>query len=716
MDTREVERLCEALSLAEPNKKVAVLDGELFLKVNMGNPGKDVIMLLRYERLLEYCFRYGFIGHSMRECEHGSGVGDTGLEDSSFGSWMRAWSPVKSRVVRPAIHSLAVASSTDSGLRGEKASSHGRRWKRRARDKIEVDMGMAHKELGTKRSIPWLCGGNFNEILEDSEKKGGNPRPRFLIKNFRFALDSCGLSDLGFSGPPFTWFNKRDGNHAIMERLDRFVGSWSYRGCRRFFFEDCWADLEECAHIVTRCWNVSLGEQWRAKDLMACLAHCASALGTWNGDNLWHDLLLHDEVYWKQRSRVAWLKDGDRNTRFFHSQASKRKKKNAIQGLLDSFGVWKDQPANIVRVIVSYFLEIFTSSNPSTEDILAVSSSVGQRLSAASRHLLDRPFSVEEVRIVLFDMAHSKVLGLDGFNAGFYQKFWPAIGKSVMEMYLGILNDHHPMRELNHTLIVLILKIERTSKMGDFHPISLCNVSLKIVTKTLANRLSGVLGDLISETQSAFIPGRAIFDNAIVGFECMHALKRKRKGKTGYYAASAILTASCSSSGSLLSWWRILCLWSSPPAGSFKLNVDASVAVSAGIVGLGLAIRDDLGRMRAAGSIGITASLDPSLAKAMAVLHGIRLAIDSGFSPILVESDALGVINVLRDGVIPSSYLGLIVLDIFSFVFVLLLLCNLFACILVLYLYDCMSSCLINSFQLYGNICARVSSSLFLSA
>ncbi|KAL5852219.1 hypothetical protein ACOSQ3_007337 [Xanthoceras sorbifolium] len=80
-----------------------------FLKVNMGNPGKDVIMLLRYERLPEYCFGYGFIGHYMRECEHGFGVGDTGLEDSSFGSWMRASSLVKSRVVRPASDTAIVS-------------------------------------------------------------------------------------------------------------------------------------------------------------------------------------------------------------------------------------------------------------------------------------------------------------------------------------------------------------------------------------------------------------------------------------------------------------------------------------------------------------------------------------------------------------------------------------------------------------------------------
>ncbi|KAK2637683.1 hypothetical protein Ddye_025478 [Dipteronia dyeriana] len=72
--------------------------------------------------------------------------------------------------------------------------------------------------------------------------------------------------------------------------------------------------------------------------------------------------------------------------------------------------------------------------------------------------------------------------------------------------------------------------------MSDFCPISLCNVLCKIMAKALANRLRGVLGDVISETQSAFIPGRLISDNTIMGFKYMHALARRKKGKIGALA------------------------------------------------------------------------------------------------------------------------------------------------------------------------------------
>ena len=47
------------------------------------------------------------------------------------------------------------------------------------------------------------------------------------------------------------------------------------------------------------------------------------------------DLLLKLEIYWAQRSRVAWLKHGDRNTKIFHSKASQRQRRNYIKGIVN---------------------------------------------------------------------------------------------------------------------------------------------------------------------------------------------------------------------------------------------------------------------------------------------------------------------------------------------------------------------------------------------
>jgi hypothetical protein len=86
------------------------------------------------------------------------------------------------------------------------------------------------------------------------------------------------------------------------------------------------------------------------------------------------------------------------------------------------------------------------------------------------------------------------------------------------------------------TKIILIPKSNQTIDLKDFRPISLCNVIYKIISKCLVNRIRPHLDGLIDETQSAFIPGRLLSDNALIAFECFHAIQRNRKQNEFYCA------------------------------------------------------------------------------------------------------------------------------------------------------------------------------------
>ncbi|KAL0454901.1 UNVERIFIED_CONTAM: hypothetical protein Slati_0829300, partial [Sesamum latifolium] len=59
---------------------------------------------------------------------------------------------------------------------------------------------------------------------------------------------------------------------------------------------------------------------------------------------------------------------------------------------------------------------------------------------------------------------------------------------------------------------------------NDFKPISLCNVTNKIFFKLLYNKLSQTLLDLISPSQSGFVPGRLNGDNFLIAQEIIHHL------------------------------------------------------------------------------------------------------------------------------------------------------------------------------------------------
>lgn len=245
-------------------------------------------------------------------------------------------------------------------------------------------------------------------------------------------------------------------------------------------------------------------------------------------------LLEQEEVWWKQRSRASWLKHGDKNTRFFHQKANQRRKRNLIEVLKDDNGREVEDDADIARVLGDYFGGLFTSSNP--EGIEETTNLVAGRVSETHLTVLGEPFTREEVEEALFQMHPTKAPGLDGFPTLFYQKYWDIIGDDVSAFCLQVLQGVIPPGMINQTLLVLIPKIKKPEHATQFRPISLCNVLFKIITKTIANRLKIILPDIICQTQSAFVPGRLINDNALVAYECFHFMKKRISGRNGMMA------------------------------------------------------------------------------------------------------------------------------------------------------------------------------------
>lgn len=72
-------------------------------------------------------------------------------------------------------------------------------------------------------------------------------------------------------------------------------------------------------------------------------------------------LLEKQEDMWYQRARTNWLVNGDKNTKFFHSQASVKRRKNLITGIHNNQGVWKTSKEAIKNILLEHFTKLYTS-------------------------------------------------------------------------------------------------------------------------------------------------------------------------------------------------------------------------------------------------------------------------------------------------------------------------------------------------------------------
>ena len=107
-------------------------------------------------------------------------------------------------------------------------------------------------------------------------------------------------------------------------------------------------------------------------------------------------------------------------------------------------------------------------------------------------------------------------------------------GPRYVTQFFTFLNCAKMDLNINASHIALIPKKPEPINVVDFRPISLCNVTYKIISKALANRLKKVLPQLIWKNKSAFIPGRLITDNFLAAYEILHSLHSRMWSKVGF--------------------------------------------------------------------------------------------------------------------------------------------------------------------------------------
>ncbi|XP_059432574.1 uncharacterized protein LOC132165893 [Corylus avellana] len=397
---------------------------------------------------------------------------------------------------------------------------------------------------------PWLCIGDFNMILSQSEKYGGRPYACSSNDPFHSFLDSFGMIDLGFSGNPFTWSNKRQGHRLIKERLDRGIANshWIHL-FPHFSVQHLPAYSSDHNPIIldTAPSNLFLPRPFRFEEFWTYDSSCGSQLDfiqqsvpssqsrdlEENFQKTLDDLLIQEESLWMNKSRELWLTCKDLNTKFFHTSTIIKRRRNAIDFLKMPSGNWTADRSDIGNCFTSHFKNLFSSSVPTLdEDLLSLFDNC---ISPEENDTICAIPSEEEIFSILSSIGSTKAPGPAGFTALFYKKYWSTVKDVVLASIWDFFGKNHLLKQQNHTFIALIPKRLEASSVDQFRPISLCNIIYKIISKLLANRFKGLLHLFISPYQSAFVPSRNIQDNTILAHELLYSLNSK-KGRGGLMA------------------------------------------------------------------------------------------------------------------------------------------------------------------------------------
>ncbi|GJV54642.1 sugar transport protein 13 [Tanacetum coccineum] len=427
---------------------------------------------------------------------------------------------------------------------------HTRIWLKTERKEVFCSFIYAHNKYTHRRSLwrslskhkiyirhrPWSIMGDFNVSLYLEESTACGSNVDIAMRDFRDCVEDIEMLDVQSTGLRYTWTQKPKGGHGILKKLDRIMANLEFNDVfmgahamfkpyrvsdhtpsvlciptlgkakpKPFKFFNVLTTHELFLDVVKTEWDHYISGFFmfrvvkKLKNLKKPLRKLLYDKGNVHANvnklrtNLdaiqtaldvdpfnvalrereatcvieFNEAVLTEEHFLKQKAKIQWLKEGDANSAYSHKAVKSRVSRSRIDIVTNSEGVVFDN--NTVHDAFVMHYEMFL-----------------------------------------------------GHEAVFFKEACNSIANDVYLTVHEFFRNGTLLKEINHTIIALILKVKSPSCVNDYRPISCCNLLFKCISKIIANRIKHSLKTIISPIQSAFIPGRSITDNILLTQELMY--------------------------------------------------------------------------------------------------------------------------------------------------------------------------------------------------
>ncbi len=225
------------------------------------------------------------------------------------------------------------------------------------------------------------------------------------------------------------------------------------------------------------------------------------------------------------RSRFQTVAQMDAPSKLFFNLEMKKGQSKIIHSLRSTTGQELTEPADIRSCAVGFYSDLYKSEliewGADADHFLEGLPKVDEE----SNNELQQTLSLHELHAAMMSMENGKSPGIDGLTVEFYKTLWPVIGEELLAVFNDSLKRGLLPLSCRRAVITLLPKRGDLQCISNWRPVSLLCAEYKILSKTLAIRLSKVLRQLINSDQSYCIPNRSIFDNIALIRDVLDASK-----------------------------------------------------------------------------------------------------------------------------------------------------------------------------------------------
>ena len=219
------------------------------------------------------------------------------------------------------------------------------------------------------------------------------------------------------------------------------------------------------------------------------------------------------------RAKVRWLKEGEKNTKYFIGLEKRNYLNKNISQLITKEEKFITNAKEILKEQKQFYQNLYSNKhvNLDNEEKIKqffVDNNNIPKLNEDLQSKCEGPITKEECEKIIKLLPNFKSPGTDGLPAEFYKIFWTEISDILLECINFSYNKKELSISQKQGIITLLPKSDRDTRyLKNWRPISLLNTDYKIITKCLAERLKNVLPFLIHSDQTGFLKNRYIGSN-----------------------------------------------------------------------------------------------------------------------------------------------------------------------------------------------------------